>query len=607
MGGVVAKLFPKTRELRVLMMGLDAAGKTTALYKMRLGEVITTIPTIGFNVETVAYKNIEFVCWDVGGKDKIRPLWRHYYQNTQAVIFVVDSHDVDRIEMARQELATMLAEDELRDSALLVLANKQDLEDIGALSPEEVEMALGLWSSVPHRETLTALLTTLEGLPPATMVWPTEGPVAELLATQDGLSPPLPERYKRLRAPAWPPPQTDLGSRRWLVQGSSGCTGNGLYEGLEWMAANVPPKAPCAPKAPPVAAQRVNEANLARWPRTGRTPARVLPSPQQGWLHQLKLRSFAVVDLSLISDDSPPRPEGTSCNLGARVQAALEQACAQLPDMCGQGLPASAAREGVSPDRQLPMQHYGDGVLGVWVAHWAGERTQARLAPSSPKSWSLLKRLSTAITTPPSAAAVAAAQPEKHIAAWGAAWAGISKSLTPLCHGKSSDDLIKSSSFDVFWYPRRGSRSIATPPPPSPEGSGPTGPTPSPAAAAPPPADRPCVVDPAAGPLALHEHTEASVLTLVAASAPGFECRDSSDGSWYSLPPGHSSLCHELATNTFVVSTIPASPAAPSAGQHRTKAILLAGRAFDSLGLGGAPAALHRVRACDQQVVAFMH
>jgi len=70
------------------MVGLDAAGKTTILYKLKLGEIVTTIPTIGFNVETVEYKNINFTVWDVGGQDKIRPLWRHYFQNTQGLIFV---------------------------------------------------------------------------------------------------------------------------------------------------------------------------------------------------------------------------------------------------------------------------------------------------------------------------------------------------------------------------------------------------------------------------------------------------------------------------------------------------------------------------------------
>lgn len=71
------------KAVRILMVGLDAAGKTTILYKLKLGEIVTTIPTIGFNVETVEYKNISFTVWDVGGQDKIRPLWRYYFQNTQ--------------------------------------------------------------------------------------------------------------------------------------------------------------------------------------------------------------------------------------------------------------------------------------------------------------------------------------------------------------------------------------------------------------------------------------------------------------------------------------------------------------------------------------------
>ena len=95
-------------EMRILMVGLDAAGKTTILYKLKLGEVVTPIPTIGFNVEEVTYKNISFHVWDVGGQDKIRQLWRHYYTNTQGIIFVIDSNDRDRIEDARDELHKLL-------------------------------------------------------------------------------------------------------------------------------------------------------------------------------------------------------------------------------------------------------------------------------------------------------------------------------------------------------------------------------------------------------------------------------------------------------------------------------------------------------------------
>ena len=80
------------KEMRILMVGLDAAGKTTIPYKLKLGEVVTTIPTIGFNVERVEYRNISFTVWDVGGQHKIRPLWRYYYENVQGLIFVVDSN-----------------------------------------------------------------------------------------------------------------------------------------------------------------------------------------------------------------------------------------------------------------------------------------------------------------------------------------------------------------------------------------------------------------------------------------------------------------------------------------------------------------------------------
>merc|ERR1719235_1061547 len=130
------------QEMRILMVGLDAAGKTTILYKLKLGEVVTTIPTIGFNVENVEYKNINFTVWDIGGQDKIRKLWRYYYANTQGLIFVVDSNDRDRIEDAKEELTKMLGEDEMRDAALLVLANKQDLPN--SMTAAEVAEKLGL-------------------------------------------------------------------------------------------------------------------------------------------------------------------------------------------------------------------------------------------------------------------------------------------------------------------------------------------------------------------------------------------------------------------------------------------------------------------------------
>jgi ADP-ribosylation factor protein 1 len=173
MGITISKLFDKLwgkKEMRILMVGLDAAGKTTILYKLKLGEIVTTIPTIGFNVETVEYKNIQFTVWDVGGQDKIRPLWRHYFQNTQGIIFVVDSNDRERVVEAREELQRMLNEDELRDALLLVFANKQDLPN--AMNAAEITDKLGLHS---------------------------------------------------------------LKQRAWYIQSTCATSGDGLYEGLEWL------------------------------------------------------------------------------------------------------------------------------------------------------------------------------------------------------------------------------------------------------------------------------------------------------------------------------------------------------------------------------------
>jgi len=156
MGGFFARamdLINGKQEKRILMVGLDAAGKTTVLYQLKLGEVVTTIPTIGFNVETVEYKNIEFTVWDIGGQHLIRPLWRHYYHGTEAVIFVVDSNDRERIapsssaqhqcdDNVRDELHGLLSDELLQDAVLLVLANKQDLPN--AMTVDEVSDKLEL-------------------------------------------------------------------------------------------------------------------------------------------------------------------------------------------------------------------------------------------------------------------------------------------------------------------------------------------------------------------------------------------------------------------------------------------------------------------------------
>ncbi|CAI7806681.1 unnamed protein product [Closterium sp. NIES-54] len=258
MGVIISKLLSSLfgeREARILVLGLDNAGKTTILYRLQVGEVVSTIPTIGFNVETVQYKNIKFQVWDLGGQTSIRifllrspsflfpfpfplthpplhfprcplpfppasclfsrtivvvlllpqhstrhlpllppplpavllpslplvcaqqnvlvafllipsrssslsffsycsptvptlvcvlnrPYWRCYYPNTQAVIYVVDSTDVDRMGTSKEEFHAILDEEELKEAVVLVYANKQDLP--GAMSEVQVSDALGL-------------------------------------------------------------------------------------------------------------------------------------------------------------------------------------------------------------------------------------------------------------------------------------------------------------------------------------------------------------------------------------------------------------------------------------------------------------------------------
>jgi len=145
MGGSVSKIMGKifgSKEMRLLMLGLDAAGKTTILYKLKLNQDVRTIPTVGFNVETVTYKNVKFNVWDVGGQDKIRPLWRHYFSGTQGLIFVIDSNDRARIDEARQELHRIILDREMGEALLLVFANKQDVA--GAMTPQEVQERLKL-------------------------------------------------------------------------------------------------------------------------------------------------------------------------------------------------------------------------------------------------------------------------------------------------------------------------------------------------------------------------------------------------------------------------------------------------------------------------------
>eukprot|EP01132_Coremiostelium_polycephalum_P006022 gene6022-7502_t len=124
------------------MLGLDAAGKTSLLYRIKLKENIPSIPTVGFSVETIQFQNLTFTVWDVGGQDKIRNLWRHYYVGTQVLVYVIDSSDKERLEESKQQLYRVLNDPEMREPILLVYANKCDLP--GAMSVDEISEKLGL-------------------------------------------------------------------------------------------------------------------------------------------------------------------------------------------------------------------------------------------------------------------------------------------------------------------------------------------------------------------------------------------------------------------------------------------------------------------------------
>ncbi|UJR14148.1 hypothetical protein I4U23_001142 [Adineta vaga] len=141
MGAVFGSIFGKKR-YRILMLGLDNAGKTSILSRLRLHEFRSTLPTVGFTVETVISERVHFTVWDVGGQDKIRPLWRHYYTGSQGLIFVIDSTDYERVDEARRELEKILTDREMRNISLLVLCNKQDIS--GSMQPDEVRQVLHL-------------------------------------------------------------------------------------------------------------------------------------------------------------------------------------------------------------------------------------------------------------------------------------------------------------------------------------------------------------------------------------------------------------------------------------------------------------------------------
>lgn len=164
--------------MRILILGLDNAGKTTVVKRI-CGEPIDTIePTLGFQIQTLSHKNYQLNLWDIGGQKSIRAYWRNYFEQTDGLIWVVDSADTNRLELCRDELSQLLQQERLAGASVLILANKQDVD--GALS---VEM------------------------------------IAQILDINDGN-----EQYK---------------NRHWKILACSAFTGSGLAIGIEWMVEDI--------------------------------------------------------------------------------------------------------------------------------------------------------------------------------------------------------------------------------------------------------------------------------------------------------------------------------------------------------------------------------
>ncbi|XP_051157360.1 ADP-ribosylation factor-like protein 3 isoform X1 [Leptopilina boulardi] len=130
------------KELRLLLLGLDNAGKTTILKALASEDITQVTPTQGFNIKSVQSEGFKLNVWDIGGARKIRPYWRNYFENTDVLIYVVDSADIKRLEETGQELFELLLEDKLRNVPLLVYANKQDISQ--AVTAAEIAEGLGL-------------------------------------------------------------------------------------------------------------------------------------------------------------------------------------------------------------------------------------------------------------------------------------------------------------------------------------------------------------------------------------------------------------------------------------------------------------------------------
>ncbi|GAA5992702.1 hypothetical protein JCM10908_006889 [Rhodotorula pacifica] len=181
---IIRKARLKERQVRVLMLGLDNAGKTT-ICKALLGEDVDEVsPTLGFNIRTIVHRGYTLNVWDIGGQTSLRPYWRNYFEQTDAVIWVVDSSDRARMDNCKRELHGLLQEERLMGASLLVFANKQDIR--GAMSSEEISQALDLptlssshrWSIQPCSARFVASSSSADPSSPSSISLPYSTPAS---------------------------------------------------------------------------------------------------------------------------------------------------------------------------------------------------------------------------------------------------------------------------------------------------------------------------------------------------------------------------------------------------------------------------------------------
>ncbi|KAK6585342.1 hypothetical protein PZA11_002069 [Diplocarpon coronariae] len=146
---ILRKARLKDKEMRILMLGLDNAGKTTIVKRIMNEDVNTVSPTLGFIIKTIDYEGANTYTGDVGGQKTLRSYWRNYFEKTDALIWVVDATDRLRMEDCREELHGLLQEERLSGATLLVFANKTDVN--GCMDEAEIEEALQLKAIVNHR------------------------------------------------------------------------------------------------------------------------------------------------------------------------------------------------------------------------------------------------------------------------------------------------------------------------------------------------------------------------------------------------------------------------------------------------------------------------